>query len=115
MSLEIRTLLENIDTSVLDSTYSYSDKIIGAGYNIVRSPEHTVIYSVSSFVGSIVIQATLALDPTESDWFDLESTRETISDPTTTVLNHTFEGNYTWIRAGYNLQGGTISTITVSI
>lgn len=115
MSLEIRSLLSNITSTVADSTYSYSDKIIGAGYNMTTSPDHTVIYSLSSFVGGIVIQGTLSLDPTDNDWFDIETTRELFSDPTTTAINHTFSGNYTWVRAGYNLQDGVITSITVSI
>lgn len=115
MSLEIRSLLSNITSVVSDSTYSYSDKIIGAGYNMTTSPEHTVVYSLSSFAGGIVIQGTLSLDPADDDWFDVESTRELFSDPTTTTVNHTFSGNYTWVRVGYNLQDGVITSITVSI
>lgn len=114
MSSEINIILENI-SEITDSSFTYSDRSKGAGYNLTTDPFHTVIYHIESFVGTIVIQATLSLDPTTNDWFDVESTESSLIVSTSSTINHTFKGNYTWIRAAYNLQSGAIRNIKVSI
>lgn len=113
MSSEIKIILQNV-SEITDSSITYSDKIRGAGYNIVRDPTHTVVYQLESFTGSVTIQATLSLDPTESDWFDVESTEDSFIAPTSSTTNHTFKGNYTWLRAAYSLQSGAITSIKVN-
>jgi len=115
MSNEIRTLLANIGLESADSTFVYGNKSPGAGYHKSNNSIHTVIYQVSDFVGTIKIQATLALDPADSDWFDVDDTTIGIgsdSSAWTTSNTFNFSGNFVWIRAAYNIQNGSITSIT---
>ena len=64
---------------------------------------HTVGIYISEFVGRIMIQGTLALDPEESDWFNITLDDQDLnyieymgsSDSAT----HKFTGNFVWVRA----------------
>lgn len=89
-----------------DSYYGYTD-----GF-------HTIQAVFDNFVGRFRIQATLALDPTEADWFDLNrdiSTYGSITDqagawnaagyvqfnandPATGSQAYSFTGNFTHLR-----------------
>jgi hypothetical protein len=65
------------------------------------------------FVGTVKIQATLELYPGDNDWFDVAGT-EVGGDSTvinSSAYSYTFTGKFTWIRAAYNLQNGTITEI----
>jgi hypothetical protein len=88
------------DSSVQTLT---SDKFKGDGYYGRSDGFHTVQYNVSGFIGSIVVQATLAIEPTEDDWFTLSETEhESISDSDTKNTGgfvYNFTGNYVWVRA----------------
>ena len=89
-----------------DSWFGYTDGL------------HTVSVSVSEFTGAFGIQGTLELNPTESDWFDINLT--TASDGTacplvryplipdgptgkesgdTGVQAYSFVGNFVYLRA----------------
>lgn len=89
-----------------------SDKQKGAGYHNITDSLHTLVYSVASFKGSIKLQATLLVDPTEADWFDIPET-ELGGDSSvfTAVQPINFTGNFVWIRAVYTLEDGAISGI----
>jgi hypothetical protein len=73
------------------------------GYYGINDGIHTVAYTVTdNFVGSLYIQATLATDPSESDWFLVQGTTITYPEistnmPTTQYAN--FVGNFVWSRA----------------
>lgn len=115
MSNEINVLLANISLESADSTYSYGAKKPGAGYHKQRDAAHTVIYTVTDFIGTIKIQATLALDPADSDWFDVEGTTVGLgsdSSAWTTASTFNFSGNFVWIRAAYNVQNGSIVSVS---
>jgi hypothetical protein len=118
MSNESHLLLENITAEAVDASFSYGEKQPGAGYYRLNSPLHTAVYTVNAFSGTIKIQGTLALYPSDDDWFDIDDT--TIGDDSTIMGNETvepisfsrnFTGNFVWIRAAYNLQDGTITSI----
>jgi hypothetical protein len=110
MSYESIILLENISTESVN--FSYSDKKSGAGYYKRSDSTHTVSYSVDSFVGTIKLQATLELYPTDTDWFDvIDSSFGGDSTTSTTVISKNFTGNFVWIRAAYSIQNGSITTI----
>jgi len=114
MSTETIILLENFSTDSSGLGFSYSKKQPGAGYHRSESNLHTAFYKVDSFEGTIKMQATLALDPSDNDWFDIVDTEfggdSTISGGTTTYgIN--FTGNFVWIRAAYNVQSGSILSI----
>lgn len=113
MSQEYITLLENITTAVDDSTFSYSEKSKGSGYNRTSNGLHTAIYSFDNFTGTVKLQATLATDPTASQWFDIDGS-EFVGNETTSNSSFNFTGNFVWIRAAHNVQGGTISQIRYS-
>lgn len=85
----------------------------GAGYTNFGGATHTVQVSVNNFVGRIYIEASLADDPQEADWFpvNLELGLPFIQYPRdpmhptgfvqgdTSTLAWDFVGNYVWIRA----------------
>ncbi len=114
MSTESRILISNITTESSDSSYSYGEKRMGAGYNRRSDGLHTVIYVVNAFTGSIKIQGTLEMFPGDHDWVDIAGTEiggdSTIDTAETTYTNN-FTGNFVWIRAAYNLQNGSIVTV----
>ncbi|MFA5490843.1 MAG: hypothetical protein WC284_16810 [Candidimonas sp.] len=80
---------------------------------------HTVSMSVRNFTGRIFIEASLATDPTDNDWFPIWLTQTTpyvqfpqipsrpTSDSTeigpvrgdTATIAYTMRGNFMWIRA----------------
>lgn len=83
-----------------DSFYGYTD-----GF-------HTFQVTYNQYVGRLRIQATLAIDPTDSDWFDLvpDTTSGTnwnpagyvqfnANDPAEGSEAYSFQGNFTYIRA----------------
>ena len=79
----------------------YSVKFPGDGYRGDKHGVHTFAYFVdSNFVGSIVIQASLATAPTGADWVTIDSTRITVAAPGPAVAaTRTYTGNILWIRA----------------
>lgn len=117
MSLEIHILASDITLESTDSSYVYSDKKPGAGYHNTLSALHTLFYDVDSFVGSIKIQGTLELDPSDADWFDITGSEIGAGNDSsvwTTANSINFSGNFVWLRAGYNVQNGTIRQIAFS-
>lgn len=114
MSTESRVLLSNINTESADSTFSYGEKMPGAGYHKISNPLHTAVYNVRDFIGTIKIQATLSLYPKESEWFDVLGTEIGLGEDSsawTSANSVNFTGNFVWIRAAYNLQNGSIVEI----
>jgi hypothetical protein len=89
-----------------------SEAFKGDGYYGLGDGLHTVSYQVTSFVGTIKMQATLSAVPGENDWFDLDGT--TIGDgvmPYTTTSIYNFIGNFVWVRAVVNYTAGTVNSI----
>lgn len=109
-----------------DNFYGYSD-----GY-------HTVQVVYNQYVGRVRVQATLSLDPTEEDWFDVIPT--TIAGTEFNPLGfvqfnsnlpahgseaYTFQGNFTFVRvyidrehvgdgSTYDPSYGSISRVILS-
>jgi hypothetical protein len=112
-------VLVNQTTTVSNnlSQYTYSAKQKGDGYDNVGDGKHTVVFLFDNFKGAVKMQATLAIDPTEADWFDVtydlnpSDLTALDSTPLVTAEYRNFTGNFTWIRAGYILQQGTIREI----
>ena len=86
-------------------------KFKGDGYYGRSDGLHSVQYTYSGFTGTITIQATLAVDPVESDWFDVHS--YTAAQETSSRIAN-FTGNYVWIRAKVEYTDGTISSIVLN-
>jgi hypothetical protein len=104
MSITSETIYEtetHPDGSTLETRIG--NKFKGDGYYNRADGLHTVQYVYTNFVGKIKIQATLAVDPEERDWFSLSETELVIlldpqsMTPQSTAKN--FTGNYVWVRA----------------
>lgn len=118
MAIENTVLLSNVSTE--SSEFQYSEKQKGAGYYRRDFPLHTAIFRVSDFNGSIKIQATLVLYPSERDWFDVdydngEAIEFTDSTTLSTTSTRNFTGNFIWIRSAYRIDQGTITEIRYSV
>jgi hypothetical protein len=118
MAIENTVLLSNTSTESVE--FQYSEKQKGAGYYRREYPLHTAIFQFDNFKGSVKIQATLVLYPSENDWFDVEydsgdSLEAVDSTPLVTSTARNFTGNFVWIRAAYQITEGTISEIRYSV
>lgn len=87
------------------------DKFKGDGYYGRSDGLHTVQYSYAEFSGTISIQATLAVDPVEEDWFTVQTTD---ADQGNKSEIHSFTGNYVWIRATVTYTNGTVNSIILN-
>lgn len=100
----------NYDGSSLSFT---SDKHKGDGYYGYADGVHTVAVFPTNLEATIQMQATLATDPAETDWFDVSNA--VLGDDSTaqsTATTFTFTGNFVWIRAKVtNFQAGTITKV----
>lgn len=106
----------NTGTSTL--VYS-SNKTKGDGYFGSSDGMHTVMYTATpTFVGTITSQATLASEPTESDWFDVANTSVTYTEmndrSTSTVDCFNFVGNFVWVRGKVEIDAGAVESILVN-
>jgi|SRR6056297_892496 len=96
------------------------EKYKGDGYYGRSDGFHTVQYNLTGFTGSISIQATLALDPVDTDWFTVYTNSYSISgsqdnedlEKVSKLVN--FTGNYVWIRAVAEFTDGTISSVVLN-
>ena len=87
------------------------EKFKGDGYYGRSDGLHSVQYTYSGLAGIIAIQGTLAIDPSEDDWFDVHvytAAQETASKIAS------FTGNYVWVRAEVVYTDGTISSVTLN-
>lgn len=96
------------------------DKAKGDGYYGRSDGFHTVQYDLDNFLGTIVMQGTLALDPTSADWFDITSTEHTSTsnDSSSSTSDggfvYNFTGNYVWVRATVEYTDGTVNNIKLN-
>jgi hypothetical protein len=95
------------------------DKYKGDGYYGRSDGIHTVQYTVNGFIGSIDMQATLAVNPTSDDWFTLSSVNLTSADDSSDYATgsfiYNFTGNYVWVRAYVSSwTDGTVEKITLN-
>jgi hypothetical protein len=88
----------------------------GDGYYGRSDGFHTVQYTLTGFIGTIFIDATLAVNPTEDDWFTVYDQDYPISvdTGTTTSVITNFTGNYVWIRAAIVYTDGTVNSIILN-
>lgn len=121
----------------------YTDDVKGDSYYGYTDGLHTMQIVYSNFVGRLHIQATLALTPAETDWFDVIVDSSSGLHAGSTAWNdagyvqfnanapankseaYTFRGNYTWIRSymdrthigdgeTYDVSYGQINNIILS-
>ena len=93
------------------STTVTGDKHKGDGYYGRSDGFHTVQYNVSGLNGSIKMQGTLAISPTETDYFDISGTEFTGSDGS---FSYNFTGNYVWVRAIVVYTGDTVQSVLLN-
>jgi hypothetical protein len=96
-----------------------SDKIEGDGYFGSSDGLHTAMVTASSaFVGTATIQASLATDPVETDWFDIKNASVSYD-----IMNHrysqtvdllNFTGNFVWIRGVVRFSAGSVESILIN-
>ena len=87
------------------------EKVKGAGFYGLGNGLHTVQVHVTNFTGSVIVQATLATDPQEEDWFRVYEYAASNSDENFT---NNFTGNFVWIRATVNYTTGSINRILLN-
>jgi hypothetical protein len=90
-----------------------SEKNRGDGYYGASDGLHTTMYVASTnFVGTITMQATLATEPSETDWFTVSGTSSTYSAlnirSTSTVDAYNFTGNFVWVRGYVAINAGSV-------
>lgn len=88
----------------------------GDGYYGSSDGFHTVAFKATpNFVGTVTMQATLATDPQENDWFNVGSTTSTYTAlnirSTSTVDIYNFTGNFVWVRAKVNIDQGAVQSV----
>jgi hypothetical protein len=91
----------------------YTPALKGDGYYGYTDGLHTVSYKLTGFVGVIGFQASLATNPTSTDWFDITASQ--VGNGTTPITISTFKnfsGNFVWVRAAItNFTAGTINRV----
>ena len=101
--------------------YYASEAVQGDGYYGSSDGLHTVMYTYdSNFIGTITMQASLAADPIESDWFTINGTVTAVTSSTNTYNNidvtvlsdyYNFTGNFVWVRGTVAINGGQVDSI----
>ena len=117
------------DSSVQTHT---GEKYKGDGYYGRSDGLHTIQVNLSGFLGNIEVQGTLAINPTDADYFPIllgngqkVDTSGKVSINTVTKLEYTanetssktynFTGNYVWVRAKIsNWTDGTVNSIRLN-
>ena len=88
------------------------DKQPAAGYYTAGKTLQTVMWSLTGVTGTLSIQATLAENPVETDWFTINNL------VCNTLTQNSFvnlTGNFTWIRATVtSFSIGVINYVKVS-
>lgn len=87
------------------------DPVKGDGWFGHSGGIHTISIMINNFIGAIAIEATLSINPQESDWFSVPLNTEDQDEnglliypligaqETTGNFAYTFSGNYVWLRA----------------
>ena len=116
----------------------YSDTVKGDSYYGYTDGYHTIQVTYDQFVGRLRVQATLLLEPTVDDWFDIVPAETTgaafnplgyiqynANDPASKSEAYSFKGNYAYLRiyldrehvgdgATYDNSYGQVSRIVLS-
>lgn len=100
------------------------EKQKGAGYYGMNDGFHTVQIQLTSFIGTVKIQGSLAADPAEEDWVDVRMSLQGSSDLISSLIYATasspnviynFVGNFVWLRASVtNWTTGSINRILLN-
>jgi hypothetical protein len=98
-----------------------SIKSKGDGYYGSSDGLHTVMYNYdSNFVGTITMQASLATNPVESDWFNIDGTTAIFNTGSINYNNisvtvqseyRNFTGNFVWVRGVVAIEAGQVTSL----
>jgi hypothetical protein len=98
-----------------------STKAKGDGYYGASDGLHTVMYTYdSNFIGTVTMQATLASNPIESDWFNITGTTTEMTemspgydsiDVTVRSDFYNFTGNFVWVRGYVAIESGQVGSV----
>jgi hypothetical protein len=98
----------------------YSEPVKGDGYYGSSDGLHTVMYTMVpdtyiNFIGTLTMQASLAAQPVEGDWFSIDgvtsSYNPTSNVQTTQIDYYNFTGNFVWVRGVVAISAGTASIL----
>jgi len=101
-------LSENNHTASTNNVLT-GDAFKGDGYYGRSDGLHTTQYDLVDFAGIVKIQATLAVEPAEEDWFTVLEKDHSDSSLTSGSFIDNFTGNYVWVRA--RIEGWTDGTV----
>jgi len=124
-------LAQSLNFSIYDTTSSsqvvypntasntmiyYSQPAKGDGYYGSSDGLHTVMYTMATnFIGTVTMQATLASQPVDSDWFNVEGVTSSYNAMSnllfTQVDYYNFTGNFVWVRGVVQIDAGTVDSI----
>jgi hypothetical protein len=99
------------DSSVVTIT---SDKFKGDGYYGRSDGLHTVQLKFTGFIGTFVMQGSLALDPAAADWFDVDGTDLDYNTNTDVSIIQNFTGNFVWLRCVITYTDGTVNFVLLN-
>lgn len=96
-----------------------SSRARGDGYFGGGDGLHTVMYTATAdFHGTVTMQATLATEPIEADWFNVGNTSISYNPlnvrTTSTVDYFNFTGNFVWVRGYVAINAGTVQAIQLN-
>jgi hypothetical protein len=92
----------------------YSNKLIGTSQISNTFGNLTVVFYGTNFTGNVGIEATLASNPLETDWFPVDLTLVSSKksyENFTGIDAYTFEGKFMWIRFSKETITGIIDKI----
>lgn len=117
MTTTTQTMLSNVVFGQASGNYDgssqlfYSNAVPAANYYGGNGSIQTLFYNLSSFVGTITIQATLNDLPEQAQWFDISERGDGVN-PDTGLTSATVTGNFSWVRARVDgFDGGTITGV----
>lgn len=91
------------------------EKFKGDGFYGRSDGLHTVQINVEGVSGTIKMQGTLAVEPVEADYFDIENVEyNSGTDGSTGSFMYNFTGNFVWVRAHVVYTDGTINSIKLN-
>ena len=118
MSIVPTVIISNTAHGAANGAYNgtdlnwYTSAYKGNGYYGYTDGIHTFSFKITGFVGTINVQASLATDPTEDDWFTTDFILGNGDTPVTTNTYTSVVGNFVWIRiAVINFTAGTINKV----
>jgi len=95
-------------TAVGDFT---SEKQKGDGYYNLGDGLHTVVFLFDTFKGTVTLQATLSVDPSESDWFTVYELGGDSTVFAQSAYYQNITGNFVWLRVVGTVEEGAIREI----